>query len=84
MGHSCKFEVGIHGHSWEFMGIHVLSCARACDDALFSLRFCCKKRNRSSLGKREMSSELSSIIILLVWERGGHKETAIPSIVLEF
>jgi len=75
MGYSCTFVVGIHGYSWAFM---FLCVPRSVRTRLFRAGFLVKWSHRAVCGETEMSSELSSIIILLVleemWAQGdGHR-----------
>jgi hypothetical protein len=66
-GHSRTFPMGIRGHSWSFAGIRGQCCARLLQDSLvFSVGMPRNCRHRPCLGYQEMSSELSSIIMLIV------------------
>ena len=73
------------GNSWSFMGIHGHSCPFVLQgvfaSCVFHTVFCGQRLSRVFLREQEMSSELSSIIILIVHYEvvsgivSGHQET---------
>ena len=55
--------LGIHGNSWAFMSAAVAGCFEGC---IFHAGFCGEGASSSFLCEGEMSSELNTIIILIV------------------